>query len=95
MTDDRPDDRPDDRTTITVYLTRELRNRARAAYRATADREGDLSWSDFVAKAVLLEVERREQEHNAGRTYEGSTLPLGAGAPTRRRSPADPDIPTA
>ena len=75
----------DARTTITVYLPHSLRNRARAAYRATSGDERDLSWSEFVGKAVLAEVERREREHNEGLPYEGGALPLGAGAPRRRR----------
>ncbi|WP_354172444.1 hypothetical protein [Arthrobacter sp. UYEF36] len=41
-----------------------LRNRARAAYRATSYAEGDNTWSHFVAKAIEAETAHREAEHN-------------------------------
>ena len=56
-----------------------LRNRARAAYRATSYAEGDNTWSHFVAKAIEAETARREAEHNKGEMYPswGENLPGG------------------
>ncbi|WP_165789006.1 ParB family protein [Cryobacterium zongtaii] len=64
---------------MTTYLSAITRDRARATYRATSHIEGDKSWSDFVERAILAEVERRELAHHAGERYEGdsSSLPVG------------------
>ena len=64
---------------ITVYVDHALRLRARTAYRATSHLEGDRTWSDFIERAILREVERREQAHNAGESYPGSDGPLAPG----------------
>jgi hypothetical protein len=64
---------------ITVYIDHALRLRARTAYRATAHLEGDRTWSDFIEGAILREVERREQTHNAGESYPGTDGPLAPG----------------
>lgn len=45
---------------MTVSIPAALRNRARAAYRATSYAEGDNTWSHFVAKAIEAETARRE-----------------------------------
>ena len=66
---------------ITVYVDHALRLRARTAYRATSHLEGDRTWSDFVERAILREVERREQAHNAGESYPGTDGPLAPGRP--------------
>jgi hypothetical protein len=54
---------------MTVSIPAALRNRARAAYRATSYAEGDNTWSHFVAKAIEAETARREAEHNNGEMY--------------------------
>ena len=54
---------------MTVSLPTPLRNRVRAAYRATSYAEGDNTWSHFVAKAIEAETARREAQHNAGEMY--------------------------
>ena len=64
---------------ITVYIDHDLRLRARTAYRATSHLEGDRTWSDFIERAILREVERREQAHNAGKPYPGTDGPLAPG----------------
>lgn len=64
---------------ITVYIDHALRLRARTAYRATSHLEGDRTWSDFIERAILREVERREQSHNAGESYPGTDGPLAPG----------------
>jgi len=66
---------------MTTYLSATTRDRARATYRATSHLEGDKSWSDFVERAILAEVERREAAHNAGDRYEGDSSPLPVGRP--------------
>jgi hypothetical protein len=64
---------------MTVSIPAALRNRARAAYRATSYAEGDNTWSHFVAKAIEAETARREAEHNKGEMYPswGENLPGG------------------
>lgn len=66
---------------VTVYLDARTRGEARAAYRATAHLEGDRSWSDFVARAIAAEVERRQALHNDGRPYGHDAAPLNPGRP--------------
>ncbi|WP_425266425.1 ParB family protein [Cryobacterium zongtaii] len=66
---------------MTTYLSANTRDRARATYRATSHLEGDKSWSDFVERAILAEVERRELAHHAGERYEGDSSPLPVGRP--------------
>ena len=66
---------------VTVYLPPALRARARTAYRATAHLEGDRTWSEFVERAILAEVHRRELEHNHGDPYEGYRERLAPGRP--------------
>jgi hypothetical protein len=64
---------------MTVSIPAALRNRARAAYRATSYDEGDNTWSHFVAKAIEAETARREADHNDGAMYPswGENLPGG------------------
>lgn len=64
---------------MTVSLPEALRNRARAAYRATSYVEGDNTWSHFVAKAIEAETARREAEHNGGEMYPSWTENLPGG----------------
>lgn len=66
---------------MTTYLSASTRGRARAAYRATSHLEGDRSWSSFVERAILAEVERREAAHNSGHRYTADSSPLSAGRP--------------
>ncbi len=71
----------DETVSVTFYIPGGLRNRSRAAYRATSLLECDTSWSDLVRKALTAEVERREREHNDGVAYVGDGIPLRAGRP--------------
>lgn len=68
-----------DTANMTVSIPAALRNRARAAYRATSYAEGDNTWSHFVTKAIEAETARREAEHNDGAMYPswGENLPGG------------------
>ncbi|RPF02113.1 MULTISPECIES: hypothetical protein [unclassified Frondihabitans] len=72
-----------ERERVTTYLDGRLRARAREAYRATSHLEGDKSWSDFVERAILAEVIRREAAHNDGRPYAGDETPLSPGRPLK------------
>jgi hypothetical protein len=72
-----------ERERVTTYLDGRLRSRAREAYRATSHLEGDKSWSDFVERAILTEVLRREAGHNDGQEYVGDATPLSPGRPLK------------
>ena len=64
---------------MTVSIPTAIRNRAKAAYKATSYVEGDNTWAHFVAKAIEAETLRREAEHNEGEMYPawGEKLPGG------------------
>lgn len=64
---------------MTVNIPTALRNRAKAAYKATSYAEGDNTWAHFVAKAIEAETLRREAQHNQGEMYPawGDKLPGG------------------
>ncbi len=64
---------------VTAYMSPEVRNRARAAFKFTAAVEGDSSWSEYVEAAVLAETLRREQQHNDGQPYDGGEQRLSPG----------------
>lgn len=66
---------------ITTYVPRAIRERAKAAFRATGHLEGDGSFSDFITAAITREVERREKLHNNGEQYAGDGGRLTAGRP--------------
>lgn len=65
----------------TFYIPEALQARGRAAYRATANVEGDESYSHMVAKAYEAEVVRRETRYNNGEPFSGGQGPLPAGRP--------------
>lgn len=67
--------------TITVSIRANVRNRSRAAYKATSHLYDDESYSDFVDKAVDAEVSRRERLHNDGNPYPGGNANLPSGRP--------------
>ena len=66
---------------ITTYVPRAIRERAKAAFRATGHLERDASFSDFITAAITREVERREKLHNDGQQYAGDGGRLTAGRP--------------
>ncbi|WP_172797095.1 ParB family protein [Devriesea agamarum] len=52
----------------------------RGAFRHTDRGKGDRSLSDFIHKAVIAEVERREKKYNSGKPFpnlEASPIPRG------------------
>jgi hypothetical protein len=69
---------------VSVSLPADLRNRSRAAFRATQHLEDDESYSDFVSKAIEAEIVRREIAHNGGARYEGGDRALASGRPMSR-----------
>lgn len=66
---------------MSTYLDSGVRDRARAAYKATAHLENDRSWSAFVEAALRAETARREQIHNDGQPFPGGGQPLSPGRP--------------
>jgi hypothetical protein len=63
----------------TIYFPVDLLKRAKATYRHTNNREMDHSWSDFINRAVLVEVERRERLYNEGNPFDGGDGKLAPG----------------
>ncbi|PNH79188.1 hypothetical protein [Arthrobacter sp. AFG20] len=64
---------------ITFYMRTVDRQRAKAAYQATSSQEMDASWSEFITRAVMGEVLRRERLYNAGEPFPGGTRNLAPG----------------
>lgn len=76
----RPNPLPDTASKqITFYMAADDLKRAKAAYTGTSGQEMDRSWSDFISRAVLMEVERRERLYNEGNRFEGGTRNLAPG----------------
>lgn len=64
---------------ITFYMTVADRQRAKAAYQATSGQEMDASWSEFITRALMNEVLRRERVYNNGEPFPGGTRNLTPG----------------
>jgi hypothetical protein len=64
---------------VTFYMAADSLKRAKAAYTATSGQEMDRSWSDFISRAVLMEVERRERLYNEGERFQGGARKLAPG----------------
>lgn len=65
---------------VTFYQPQEDTARMRGAFRHTDREEGDRSLSDFIHKAVMAEVERRERKYNGGKPFpdlEAGSIPRG------------------
>ena len=66
---------------LSIYQDPEDTARLRAAYRHTLAASTDRSFSDFINRVLMAEVERLEAQHNAGQPFQG----VGAGEiPTGR-----------
>lgn len=72
------------RDSVSFQVPAALRARARETYRRTAEAEDDRTWAHFLAKALLREVERREQLYNAGNRYPAADERLRPGRGNRR-----------
>jgi hypothetical protein len=66
---------------ISFDLPADLRQRVRAAFKATRNDEDDESFGDMMRKIVAAECERREAVYNGGQRYSGDSRPLRAGRP--------------
>jgi hypothetical protein len=64
---------------VTFYMATTDLKRAKAAYTGTSGQEMDRSWSDFISRAVLMEVERRERLYNEGNQFQGGARNLAPG----------------
>lgn len=64
---------------ITFYMSAADRQRAKAAYQATSGQEMDASWSEFITRALMNEVLRRERVYNNGEPFQGGTRNLTPG----------------
>jgi hypothetical protein len=64
---------------VTFYMAADDLRRAKAAYTGTSGQEMDRSWSDFISRAVLMEVERRERLYNEGSQFQGGARNLAPG----------------
>lgn len=64
---------------VTFYMATDELKRAKATYTGTSGQELDRSWSDFISRAVLMEVERRERLYNEGRQFQGGSRNLAPG----------------
>ena len=65
---------------VTFYQPQDDTARMRGAFRHTDREEGDRSLSDFIHKAVMAEVERREKKYNSGQPFpdlEAGSIPRG------------------
>ena len=71
--------RTSSREQVTFYMPGEARKRAKAAFNATRGQEEDASWSEFVTRAVMNEVYRRERLYNQGEPFPGGTRNLSPG----------------
>lgn len=69
---------------VTFYMPAADRQRAKAAYQATSGQEMDVTWSEFITRALMNEVLRRERLYNDGEQFPGGTRKL---APGRKLSP--------
>lgn len=66
---------------LSIYQDPEDTARLRAAYRHTLAASTDRSFSDFINRVLMTEVERLEAQHNGGKPFQG----VGAGEiPTGR-----------
>lgn len=64
---------------VTFYMAADELKRAKAAYTGTSGQEMDRTWSDFISRAVLMEVERRERLYNEGQQFQGGSRNLAPG----------------
>lgn len=62
---------------VTFYQGQEDTARMRGIYRLTNAQEGDSSLSDFIHKAVMAEVQRREKKYNGGNEAPDIGVPRG------------------
>lgn len=64
---------------VTFYMDPIELGRAKAAYKATGGLEGDRTWSNFIASAVLSETNKRQKKFNDGQPFRTSNEKLPPG----------------
>lgn len=66
---------------VNVEIATDVRDQARAAFRAAAYFEGTATFAQFVENAIRRESERVQREHNSGAPFEPISENLPAGRP--------------
>lgn len=66
---------------MNVEISTDVREQARAAFRAAAYFEGTATFAQFVENAIRRENERVQREHNSGAPFEPISENLPAGRP--------------
>ncbi|SEF12307.1 hypothetical protein SAMN04489740_4219 [Arthrobacter alpinus] len=64
---------------VTFYMDPTDLGRAKAAFKATGGLEGDRTWSNFIANAVLSEANKRQKKYNDGEPFKTSNEKLPPG----------------
>ena len=54
---------------FTPYYTEEQAGQVRAAFLETGEDEGEASVSDFIVRATMREVKRRQRKYNGGKPW--------------------------
>ena len=54
---------------FTPYYTEEQAGQVRAAFLETGEVEGEASVSDFIVRATMREVKRRQRKYNGGKPW--------------------------
>ena len=54
---------------FTPYYTEEQAGQVRAAFLETGEDEGEVSVSDFIVRATMREVKRRQRKYNGGKPW--------------------------
>lgn len=76
---------PNAKTKVGFYQVAEDTERARGAFEYTRAVEGHATLSEFIAAAVMKEVERLEREYNHGKPWPSLRAgTIATGNPTRR-----------
>lgn len=64
---------------VTFYMDPADLARAKAAYKATGGLEGDRTWSNFIANAVLSEANKRQKKYNENQPFKTNNEKLPPG----------------
>ena len=70
---------PQRKPQVSFYMDAASLKRAKAAYKGTSNQEMDDSWSDFLSRAIMNEVARRERLYNQDQPFAGGSGKLAPG----------------
>ena len=70
---------PQRKPQVSFYMDAANLKRAKAAYKGTSNQEMDDSWSDFLSRAIMNEVARRERLYNQDQPFAGGSGKLAPG----------------